>query len=68
MRGLLTHAFTRIYFSDEVEANQLDPVLNSIAIDRRKTLIAQKVQDSYTLRYRFDIYMQGDNETVFFEF
>ena len=68
MRGLLTHAFTRIYFSDEVEANQRDPVLNSIAIGRRKTLIAQKVQDSDTLRYRFDIYMQGDNETVFFEF
>lgn len=68
MRGLLTHAFTRIYFSDEVEANQQDPVLNSIAIDRRKTLIAQKVQGRQTVQYRFDIYMQGDNETVFFEF
>ena len=68
MRGLLTHAFTRIYFSDEDEANQQDPVLNSIAIERRKTLIAQKVQDSHPVQYRFDIYMQGDNETVFFEF
>ena len=68
MRGLLTHAFTRIYFSDETEANQRDPVLNSIAIDRRKTLIAQKIQDSHTVKYRFDIQMQGDNETVFFEF
>jgi protocatechuate 3,4-dioxygenase, alpha subunit len=68
MRGLLTHAFTRIYFSDEEEANRRDPVLNSIAIERRKTLIAQKVQDSHTVRYRFDIHMQGDNETVFFEF
>ncbi|HET6539859.1 MAG TPA: protocatechuate 3,4-dioxygenase subunit alpha [Chryseolinea sp.] len=68
MRGLLTHAFTRIYFSDEEEANQQDPVLNSIAIERRKTLIAQKVHDSHMVRYRFDIHMQGDNETVFFEF
>jgi protocatechuate 3,4-dioxygenase, alpha subunit len=68
MRGLLTHAFTRIYFGDEDEANRLDPVLNSVAIERRKTLIAQNVQDSHTIQYRFDIYMQGDNETVFFEF
>ena len=68
MRGLLTHAFTRIYFGDEEEANQKDPVLNAIVIERRKTLIAQKVQDHYTIRYRFDICMQGDNETVFFEF
>jgi protocatechuate 3,4-dioxygenase, alpha subunit len=68
MRGLLTHAFTRIYFSDEAEANQQDPVLNSIAIERRKTLIAQKVQGSNSVRYRFDIHMQGENETVFFEF
>ena len=68
MRGLLTHAFTRIYFSDEAEANQRDPVLNSIAVERRKTLIAQNIQDSHTLQYRFDIHMQGDNETVFFEF
>jgi len=68
MRGLLTHAFTRIYFSDEEEANQQDPVLNSIAIERRKTLIAQNVHDSHMVRYRFDIHMQGDNETVFFEF
>ena len=68
MRGLLTHAFTRIYFGDEEEANQQDPVLNSIAIERRKTLIAQKVQDNHSLQYRFDIHMQGDHETVFFEF
>ena len=68
MRGLLTHAFTRIYFNDEDEANQRDPVLNSIAIERRKTLIAQKVQDNHSVQYRFDIHMQGDHETVFFEF
>jgi protocatechuate 3,4-dioxygenase, alpha subunit len=68
MRGLLTHAFTRIYFNDEDDANQQDPVLNSIAIERRKTLIAQKVQDIRSVQYRFDIHMQGDHETVFFEF
>jgi protocatechuate 3,4-dioxygenase, alpha subunit len=68
MRGLLTHAFTRIYFSDEDSANRQDLVLNSIVSERRKTLIAQKIQDTHVVHYRFDIYMQGVNETVFFEF
>jgi protocatechuate 3,4-dioxygenase, alpha subunit len=68
MRGLLTHAFTRLYFSDEGEANQNDPVLNTITIERRGTLIAQRVHEGHRVQYRFDIYMQGDKETVFFEF
>jgi protocatechuate 3,4-dioxygenase alpha subunit len=68
MRGMLTHVFTRIYFSDEKEVNELDPVLNSIVPERRKTLIAQKIPDGDGLQYHFDIFMQGENETVFFEF
>ena len=30
MRGMLVHAFTRVYFSDEAEANAEDPVLQSV--------------------------------------
>ena len=63
MRGLLTHTFTRIYFSDEAEANAKDPVLNSVEESRRPTLIAQ----ADGAIYRFDIHMQGDQETVFFD-
>jgi protocatechuate 3,4-dioxygenase alpha subunit len=63
MRGMLLHAFTRIYFPDEV-ANATDKVLNSVPAERRDTLIATK-QDGNV--YRFDIRMQGDKETVFFD-
>lgn len=64
MRGLLTHTYTRIYFSDEHEANAIDPVLNSVDEARRPTLIAAQAEGPV---YRFDIHMQGDHETVFFD-
>ncbi|MFN8354197.1 MAG: protocatechuate 3,4-dioxygenase subunit alpha [Spirosomataceae bacterium] len=67
MRGLLTHAYTRLYFSDEVEANAQDAVLNSVPADRQNTLIAQRTEEFGKVVYRFDIHMQGDNETVFFD-
>ena len=63
MRGMLLHAFTRIYFPDE-PANATDPVLRMVPAERRNTLIA--THDSGNV-YRFDIHMQGDNETVFFD-
>jgi protocatechuate 3,4-dioxygenase, alpha subunit len=63
MRGLLTHTFTRIYFSDEAEANAKDPVLKSVEESHRPTLIA----GADGAVYRFDIHMQGDQETVFFD-
>ena len=65
MRGLLTHAYTRLYFSDEPQANARDPVLNSVPEDRRPTLIAMREEGGAT--YRFDIRMQGEGETVFFD-
>ncbi|MBI1777954.1 MAG: protocatechuate 3,4-dioxygenase subunit alpha [Proteobacteria bacterium] len=65
MRGLLKQLFTRIYFSDEA-ANGTDPVLGSIDdAARRETLIAQRV--NATGDYRWNIQMQGDRETVFFD-
>jgi len=62
MRGQLIHSYTRIYFSDEVK-NATDEVLSQIDNSRRETLIAQK-KDNY---YLFDIHMQGESETVFFD-
>ena len=67
MRGLLSHVFTRIYFDDERAANAADPVLTSVPEDRRGTLIARREEGMSGTVYRFDIHMQGDRETVFFD-
>jgi protocatechuate 3,4-dioxygenase, alpha subunit len=60
-RGLLQRVVTRIYFADE-PANAADPVLASVPEERRGTLIAERHGDGY----RFDIRLQGADETVFF--
>jgi protocatechuate 3,4-dioxygenase alpha subunit len=62
-RGLLHRCVTRIYFADEAAANDEDPVLASVPEGRRETLLAQATDDGY----RFDIHLQGDDETVFFD-
>jgi protocatechuate 3,4-dioxygenase alpha subunit len=63
-RGLLKRLVTRIYFPDEEGANAVDPVLSSIEDQGlRKTLIASDEGNAL----RFDIYLQGENQTVFFE-
>jgi len=64
-RGINIGLQTRMYFEDEAEANATDPVLNLIeqAI-RRPTLVAERTAPG---RYRFDIHLQGDRETVFFD-
>ncbi len=67
MRGMLVHAYTRFYFSDENAANMRDPVLQSVPADRRGTLIAERISAPGGLIYRFDIHMQGADETVFFD-
>ena len=60
-----TACVTRIYFADEAEANAADPVLATRArSDRRATLIAAAGR---TDGYRFDIRLQGERETVFFD-
>ena len=65
MRGSLHRLTTRLYFSDE--ANDNDPLLNSIDPARRKTLIANKKITNGKVTYEFNIFMQGENETVFFQ-
>ncbi len=67
MRGLLLHAFTRVYFHDEASANAQDLALNAVPAERRATLIAQRRDEGGLPVYRFDIHMQGPQETVFFD-
>jgi protocatechuate 3,4-dioxygenase, alpha subunit len=63
MRGLLIHLVTRIYFSDEVN----NTALNFLEPARRETLIATREDGADGLTYRFDIHLQGELETVFFD-
>ncbi len=63
-RGINVGLNTRLYFPEEEAANSVDPVLNLIEqVDRRQTLIAERTPYGY----RFDIRLQGENETVFFD-
>ncbi|MBT9456345.1 MAG: protocatechuate 3,4-dioxygenase subunit alpha [Burkholderiaceae bacterium] len=67
-RGINMGLNTRLYFSDEATANAADPVLNSIEwVQRRSTLIAQRGEREGLAVYRFDIRLQGEGETVFFD-
>lgn len=57
-----------MYFPDEAEANAADPVLSGIELEsRRATLVARREQRNSKTVYHFDIVLQGDNETVFFD-
>ena len=63
MRGLLIHLVTRIYFADETSGS----LLESLEPERRKTLIATREDAPDGLTYRFDVHLQGEHETVFFD-
>lgn len=68
-RGINIHLQTRLYFEDEAQANAADPVLNLIEqSQRRETLVARRCEVEGRLAYRFDIRIQGEGETVFFDF
>jgi protocatechuate 3,4-dioxygenase alpha subunit len=62
-RGLLDRVVTRVYFDDEPAANAADPVLGGLPAVRRGTLLARRDAAGY----RFDIRLQGEAETVFFD-
>ena len=63
-RGINLGLNTRIYFDDEADANASDPVLNKVELSaRRDTLVAKKSGNTYT----FNIHLQGEHETVFFD-
>jgi protocatechuate 3,4-dioxygenase, alpha subunit len=61
-RGLLKPVLTRVYFPGEA-GNDDDPVLSGVPAERRDTLVAVR-EDERT--YRFDVRLQGEQETVFF--
>jgi protocatechuate 3,4-dioxygenase alpha subunit len=67
-RGINIGLATRMYFDDETAANAQDPVLNIIEQpERRKTLIASRSNRDGAKIYTFDIHLQGEQETVFFD-
>jgi len=67
-RGINVGLNTRVYFSDEVERNAADPVLTGIELHaRRQTLIAERQTTERGVVYRFDVRLQGEDETVFFD-
>ncbi len=64
-RGINIGLHTRLYFDDEPDANDGDPLLTSIEPrERARTLLARAEGEG---RYRFDIYLQGPRETVFLD-
>jgi protocatechuate 3,4-dioxygenase, alpha subunit len=66
-RGLLKHLYTRIYFAGEA-LNTGDPLLTSIEDEAvRRTLIAAQPEPGNPALYRFDIVLQGDDETAFLD-
>ena len=64
-RGLLRHLHTRVYFAGNPE-NDRDPVLARVPDERRATLLARPSESDPTA-WSFDIVLQGDGETVFFD-
>jgi protocatechuate 3,4-dioxygenase alpha subunit len=64
-RGILTEYHTRVYFGDEASDNSHDPILRLVPEHRRHTLIASP---SGPDEYQFTVIVQGDDETVFFDY
>lgn len=64
-RGMLKQLYTRVYFAGDAD-NDGDPILSLVPADRRDTLMAKP--DSARHGYwRFDVRLQGEQETVFFD-
>src|SRR5262245_15864028 len=63
-RGMLVHAFTRVYFADDGR-NAVDAVLMGVDAARRHTLIAERTDRDAHAVYQWDVHLQGDGETVF---
>jgi protocatechuate 3,4-dioxygenase alpha subunit len=66
-RGLLDRVVTRVYFPDEAEANAADPVLSSLPEPARAATLVARPEPAPDGHLRFDIHLQGGDETVFFD-
>ena len=65
MRGLLRHVYTRAYFAGDATRAQ-DVVLAQVPDERRHTLVARPVAESAG-EWLFEVHLQGEHETVFFD-
>src|SRR5262249_19045332 len=65
MRGLLKPVYSRVYFTGAAEM-KYDAALKSVAVDRLQTLLARSA--SVRNQFEWTVRMQGEDETVFFEF
>ena len=67
-RGINIGLHTRMYFADEAQANMECPVLMRVEHRQRApTLFAAREPGGENVAYRFDIYLQGDRKTIFFD-
>jgi protocatechuate 3,4-dioxygenase alpha subunit len=62
-RGVMSRCWTRLYFEDE-PLNGTDPILQLVPAQRRHTLIARRTGAG---EYEFNVVLQGERETVFFD-
>ena len=67
MRGLLRRLVTRIYFPEDQQAHSEDFALKLVEPARRETLIAKKTSKAGGV-LEWNLFLQGPNETVFFDF
>ncbi len=63
-RGLTNRLFTRAYLPEDVDALAADPLLGALTPQRRATLVTS----SEPTGYRFDVRLQGADETVFLRY
>ena len=63
-RGLGKHQFTAVFLDDDA-ALAASAILNQVPFERRATLVARKLADA---SYEWDMWMQSDKETVFFDY
>lgn len=63
-RGLVKHQFTAVFLEDDSGLAQSE-ILAQVPAERRATLIARKLGNA---QYHWDIWMQSDKETVFFDY
>ena len=63
MRGLLRHLYTRVYFPED-DPVRFDPVLALVPVERRGSLVARAAGDA---RFEWNVNLQGEAETVFFD-
>lgn len=67
-RGINIGLMTRLYFEDEAEANASDYVLGKIMDKRRRETLIARREEGAVPKYVLDVHLQGEKETVFFDF